>query len=297
MGGLRKYMKVTWLLMWIATLAIAGIPFFSGFFSKDEILASVFARSQDSALAEASLLGIPGSTLLTLVFVLALFAAVLTAVYMTRMMLYTFHGPNRTGEQERGFLTEAPWIMTGPLVVLGLLSALGGWLNVPALMEWLPGPEGLLHHWLEPVVGDASLRLVNGVEPHLDAGTERMLVLAAVAVALAGIVIALAFLRPRKLVSKVQAGPERGFAAVLANKYYVDEIYDRIFVRPTVGISRVLLWKVFDVGIIDGLVNFSATLSRGFGYIGARMQSGQVGTYAWVLILGALAILSAVVLL
>ncbi len=97
MGGLRKYMPVTFILMWIATLAIAGIPPFAGFFSKDEILGSVFARAHGSTLADASLLGIPGTALLYAIYVLGLVTALLTAIYMTRMMLYTFHGPNRSG--------------------------------------------------------------------------------------------------------------------------------------------------------------------------------------------------------
>ncbi|HEY4658545.1 MAG TPA: NADH-quinone oxidoreductase subunit L, partial [Gemmatimonadaceae bacterium] len=100
MGGLRRFLPITWILMWIATLAIAGIPVFSGFFSKDEILSAVFARAHGSPLADASWLGIPGGTVLYVIYVLGLAAALLTAIYMTRMMLYTFHGPNRTGDAE-----------------------------------------------------------------------------------------------------------------------------------------------------------------------------------------------------
>jgi NADH-quinone oxidoreductase subunit L len=296
MGGLRHHMKVTWILMWIATLAIAGIPFLSGFFSKDEILAAVWARSGDSLLADATLFGISGSTLLIMIFVVGLTSALLTAVYMTRMMLYTFHGPNRTGTAERSHLREAPWIMTGPLAVLGVLALLGGFLNVPHILEFLPGPDGALHHWLEPVVGEASLRLVDGVEPVVERRSEILLIMMAVAVALAGIIMAFVLLKPSRLVPKVQAPAERGFARILANKYYVDEAYDRIIVGPTVGLSRVLLWKVVDIGIIDGLVNLSAIISRGFGAMGSRLQSGQAGTYAWVLIIGVLAVLCAVTL-
>src|SRR5206468_2254067 len=133
MGGLKTYLPVTFALMWIATLAISGIPPFAGFFSKDEILSGVFARAHESTLASASLLGIPGSAILYLAYALGLAAAFLTATYMTRMMLYAFHGPNRTGESERPHLREAPWVMTGPLVVLGVLSVVGGWLNLPDL--------------------------------------------------------------------------------------------------------------------------------------------------------------------
>ena len=108
-AGCRQYMPVTFVLMWIATLAIAGIPPFAGFFSKDEILGAVFARAQHSTLAEAHWLGIPGASVLYVVLRARPRAAFLTAIYMTRMMLYTFHGPNRTGEEEREHLHEAPW--------------------------------------------------------------------------------------------------------------------------------------------------------------------------------------------
>ena len=101
-------MPWTYRLMRIATLAIAGIPTLSGFFSKDEILASVFARTSHSTLAEASWRGIPGSALLMLVYAMGLAAAARTAIYMTRMMLYTFHGPNRSGAAEQKHLSEAP---------------------------------------------------------------------------------------------------------------------------------------------------------------------------------------------
>jgi NADH-quinone oxidoreductase subunit L len=181
MGGLRRSMPATWILMWIATLAIAGVPLFAGFFSKDEILGATFARAHESTLAEARWLGIPGWLVLYAAYALGLAAALLTAVYMTRMMLYTFHGPNRTGDREREYLHEAPVIMTAPLVVLGILSVAGGWLNVPAFLP--VGPGGLLEHWLEPVVGDSQLRVTHGVAPHLSHSVEYTLVGAAVALA------------------------------------------------------------------------------------------------------------------
>src|SRR5258708_4579071 len=135
MGGLRAYLPWTFVLMWIATLAIAGVPPFAGFFSKDEILGAAFARGA-------------AQPIWYLYWAMGLAAALLTAFYMTRMMLYTFHGPNRTGETERTHLHEAPRSMTGPLVVLGVLSAVGGFLNVPAFM----GGSARLEHWLAPAL-------------------------------------------------------------------------------------------------------------------------------------------------
>jgi NADH-quinone oxidoreductase subunit L len=291
MGGLKKYMPVTFVLMWIATLAISGIPLFSGFFSKDGILTAALERSEGSTLADASLLGIPGHAVLVGVYAMGLAAALLTAIYMTRLMLYTFHGPNRTGEQERAALHEAPWIMTGPLVVLGILAAIGGWLNIPALLHFL-GPAELLEHWLEPVTG-AAMAMV-GAPAEVAVSTEWLLIGVAVAIAVTGMAIAFARLKPALLVPKRMARPETGFGLVLENKYYVDEIYDRVIVTPVVDGSRVILWKVVDQGIIDGLfVNGAALVSRALGWIGSRLETGQLGEYAWALALGALAVIAA----
>jgi NADH-quinone oxidoreductase subunit L len=293
MGGLKAFLPWTWLMMWIATLAISGIPPFSGFFSKDEILGSVFLRARESTLADAHWLGIPGTAVLYAVYALGLAAALLTAIYMTRMMLYTFHGPNRTGEEERKHLVEAPWTMTGPLVILGVLSAIGGWLNLPHFAAFA-GTEEALGRWLEPVVGENQLRVTLGRTPEAAGNTEGFLIGAAVAIAIVGILIAFVRLKPARLVPKSLSPEEHGFEKVLLDKYYVDEAYDRVVVEPTVGISRGVLWKGIDQGLIDGvLVNGSAKLARGIGGIGSWLQSGQVGTYAWVLVVGVLAVLGA----
>jgi NADH-quinone oxidoreductase subunit L len=307
MGGLKKFMPTTWVLMWAATLAIAGVPPFSGFFSKDEILGSLFLRAGHSTLADARWLGIPGSAIMYLAYVLGLAAAFMTAVYMTRMMLYTFHGPNRTGEKEREHLREAPWIMTGPLVVLGVLSVFGGWFNLPALLPL--GPVGALEHWLEPVVGAGALRVTGGAPVEASHGTEYALIGVAVVIAIAGILLAFARLKPASLVPAAQAPAEHGFEKVLADKYYVDEIYDAGVVEPVVGISRGLLWRGVDNGLIDrltrllfqskdddaavGAVPMGGWASRAVGYLGSQLQSGRVGTYAWVLVVGVLFVLGA----
>ena len=293
MGGLGAHMPWTRALMWIATLAIAGIPFFSGFFSKDEILTSVFVRAHGSTLSEASWLGIPGSALLYLIYGLGLVAALLTAIYMTRMMLYTFHGPNRTGERERDHLREAPWVMTGPLVILGVLSLLGGWLNLPAIFSFL-GPVGSLEHWLSPVVGESALRITHGAAPHASHSTEVALIGGAVAVGAIGILIAWMRLKPARLVRKSESPESEGFERVLEHKYFVDEGYDRVVIQPTVSFSRKFLWRGVDSGLIDGMfVNGSAHIARGFGWVGSQIQTGQVGTYAWVLVVGVLMVLGA----
>ncbi|MFL5482415.1 MAG: NADH-quinone oxidoreductase subunit L [Gemmatimonadaceae bacterium] len=298
MGGLRRYLPVTFILMWIATLAISGIPPFAGFFSKDEILGSVFARAQGSTLASASWLGIPGNYVLYAIYAIGLAAAFLTAVYMTRMMLYTFHGPTRTGQREEERLREAPWVMTGPLVVLGILTIAGGWLNLPEVVtDMIPlGPSGNLERWLEPVVGAPTEHIINGA-PNPPATTEQFLIGAAVIIAVAGILIAWWRLKPARLVKASEAVPETGFERVVAHKYYVDEGIDRAIVMPTYATSRNFLWRIIDNGLIDGFfVNGSAALARGFGWVGSRLQSGNVGIYAWVLVVGVLAMLGALTL-
>jgi NADH-quinone oxidoreductase subunit L len=292
MGGMKKYMPVTTVMMWIATLAISGIPPFAGFFSKDEILGGVFARAQHSTIAEAHLFGISGSAWLYLAYLLGVTAAFMTATYMTRMMIYTFHGPNRTGEKERQHLHEAPWTMTGPLVVLGALTVVGGWLNIPEFAKFL-GPVGALDHWLDPVVKESTERVLAG-PGEMTSSLEYSLVGVAVLIAIAGIALAWTRLKPEHLVPKREAVPEDGIEKVLLDKYYVDEIYDAAIVQPLVSTSRGLLWRGIDVGVIDGLfVNGSAYLARFVGWIGSSFQSGQLSTYAWVLAVGVVAVLAA----
>lgn len=262
-------------LMWIATLAIAGIPGFSGFFSKDGILAATWVRGGDH----------PAFYLLWFVGAVT---ALLTAFYMTRMMLYAFHGPNRTGEEERKHLSETPWVMTGPLVVLGVGSVLAGVINLPHI---LPG-SGWLEHWLEPVT-ELSVRYLP--EHHLSSGTEWMLIVVATTIAIGGIALALILLKPQSLLPAAQAPEEKGLGLVLLKKWYVDEIYDGVIVRPMIWISRRVLWRFFDTGVIDGaLVNGSAWTARVFGFAGSALQTGRLGWYLLVFVVGTLALLRVV---
>ena len=272
MGGLARYMPWTAALMWIATLAIAGLPPLAGFFSKDEILTAAHARGHVQAI--------------WLVFWgFGLVTALLTAFYMTRLMLYTFHGPNRTGEAERPHLHEAPWIMTGPLAVLGLLTLLGGLLNVPELYRG----SAWLHHWLEPVTAPGAALIP---DVHLSRSSEWLLVGIAVLTAVVGVVGAWRLLKPAELVPAKQAPEERGFARILRNKWYVDEIYDALFVRPLMWLSREILWKRVDQQAIDGAaVNGAARGARALGWANRWLQTGQVGTYVAVFVVGVLLLL------
>jgi NADH-quinone oxidoreductase subunit L len=276
MGGLGRYMPWTFGLMLVATLAIAGIPPFSGFFSKDEILAAAFARGAD----------VPAFYVF---YGLGVLAALLTAFYMARLMAMTFLGENRTGEKERGHLHEAPWIMTGPLVVLGVLSLAGGVLNLPHLV----GGHTALERWLEPVM-EPALRLHQLVMP--EGSTEYLLVGAAVAIGVLGLFLGFRATLARPIPTARQAPAETGFALVLNRKYFVDELYDAVVVRPVVWLSRVVLWKGVDQGVVDGVgVNGAAWTSRLVGGGLRLLQTGQVGIYVVLFLVGAIWILSAVI--
>ena len=298
MGGLKAYMPYTWITMWLATVAIAGIWPFAGFFSKDEIIWMTGAM----AGAEQA----PYATLYTVYWILALAAAMLTAFYMTRLMVMTFHGENRTGSREAEHLHEAPRTMWIPLVVLALLSVFGGWINVSTdLRESVLGGFGLLpmgewlHHWLEPVteaahlIQETNLGEVAEVAP-LFGGGEWVWGLISF-VAASGVVLAtLRFLGGRKVTVVVDDPEPTGFARILYNKWYVDEFYHRWVVDPVVTTSRVL-WRVVDTKIIDGTVNMAGNAARALGWVVSLFQTGQVNTYAFVLTLGVLVILSMVV--
>jgi NADH-quinone oxidoreductase subunit L len=298
MGGLRRFMPATFALMWVATLAIAGVPPFAGFFSKDQILGAVFERAHESRIAEVSLLGVGGSAWLYLVYGVGLLTALLTAVYMTRMMLYTFHGANRTGDGERPHLREAPAVMTAPLAVLGVLTVAGGWLNFPAAVHHvLPlGPVASLDRWLAPattgVVAAAGVPPLAAAAPAA-ASTEAALIGAAVAVAALGIGLAVALLKPAALAPKDEYRVrESGVERTLRHAYYVDEALDRGVARPLGTFSRVVLWRGVDVGVIDGaLVRGSGLGARGLAWLGSRGQTGRVGSYAWVVAVGAILVI------
>jgi NADH-quinone oxidoreductase subunit L len=276
MGGLQRYMPWTFGLMLVATLAIAGIPPFSGFFSKDEILAAAFARGADAPV-------------FYLFYGMGVLAALLTAFYMARLMAMTFLGENRTGEKERGHLHEAPWIMTGPLVVLGVLSLAGGVLNLPHLV----GGHTTLERWLEPVM-EPALRLHQLVMP--EGSTEYLLVGAAVAIGVLGLFLGFRATLARPIPTARQAPADTGFALVLNRKYFVDELYDAVVVRPVVWLSRVVLWKGVDQGLVDGVgVNGAAWTSRLVGGGLRLLQTGQVGVYVVLFLVGAIWVLSAVI--
>ena len=274
MGGLRRYLPWTAALMWIGGLANIGVPPLAGFFSKDDILARTFARGHEAGIYYVF-------------WALGAVGALLTAFYMTRLLVYTFHGPNRTGEREQGHLHDAPWVMTGPLVVLAVGAVVAGVVNLPAV---LPGHEWLVH-WLEPVTSLGGEYLV---EAHLGAGTEWTLLALATVIAAVGMIGAWQLLNPAALKPAREAPAETGIQRVLLRKYYVDELYDTLFVRPLAWVSDRVLWKVVDAFIIDGVaVNGVARVARLVGWVGSRLQTGQVGMYVVFFVLGTIVLLRA----
>ena len=293
MGGLRHAMRGTWIFMWIATLAIAGIWPFAGFFSKDEIIWYVGTSA-------------PFGFLYTVLWAMAVLTALLTAFYMTRMMILTFHGPQRMGEKESKHLHEAPAVMLLPLALLAVLSIVGGWINVPGSVRasffggfgTLP-MSSWLHDWLAPVTAAAdAIRLEQmgayAYQSPLGGGHVTWGFIAT-GLALAVVIGASRFFLSRPVaVAEADVQPT-GIGKLLYNKWYVDELYDRVVVQPVVALSR-FLWRSIDRGLIDGTVNAVGSVSRGLGWFGSLMQTGQLNTYAFILALGALALLGALVL-
>jgi NADH-quinone oxidoreductase subunit L len=298
MGGLRAHMPITWATMWIATFAIAGIWPFAGFFSKDEIIwqAGAFGGAENA----------PFPLLYTFIWIVALAAALLTAFYMTRMMVMTFHGTNRTGAEEAKHLHEAPLVMWGPLAALAVLATFGGWINVPeTIRESFLGLKGALpmsewlHHWLEPItaqaqqVQEANLGALSHTAPF--GGGELAWALISTGLAIAIVVIAVRVVGSQKVVPAAEDAAPTGFAKILYNKFYVDEFYDRVVVQPIIRASR-FCWKVIDSLIIDGVVNGVGLFAKGVGFVVSMFQTGSVNTYAFILTVGILVILGVTVL-
>jgi NADH-quinone oxidoreductase subunit L len=266
MGGLRSALPRTHATMLIATLAIAGVFPLSGFFSKDEILWYAWKS---------------GGPLLWAVGVIGAF---LTAFYMFRLYFLTFRGSPRLTEEAKRHLHESPNSMTLPLVVLAVLSAVGGLIQVPLIER---GQR--LDHFLEPVFADVS-RVVGGAAAHAghpagEAGLEIALMVISLVVALSGIYVAHRFYLADPAAPKRLAERAKGLYALLFHKYWVDEIYDAKIVQPIVR-GSVRLWQRFDAAVIDGAVNgIAREIDRAAGLL-RLAQTGYVQVYAMILTLG-----------
>ncbi|MES2305858.1 MAG: NADH-quinone oxidoreductase subunit L [Gemmatimonadota bacterium] len=277
MGGLRKAMPWTFALMAIATLAIAGVPPLSGFWSKDEILTMAFAKGQTNPVY-------------LICWVLGLAAALMTAYYMARLVAMTFLGKFRGGDATETGLHEAPWVMTGPLVILGLLSVVGGALNLPELV----GGSEAMHRWLEPVTAPADALLPIVAMPH--GSTELLLIGGAVAIGLLGLFLGITRTLRAPIATPELATPDVGLARLLYDKYRIDELYQKLIVGPVVWIARKVLWQGMDQFLVDRLaVGGTARVAEGLGWLGSRLQNGQVALYVTMFAIGAVLILRSLV--
>ncbi len=243
MGGLAKKIPYTHATFLVAALAIIGTPLFSGFFSKDEILWRAFISPVGSGI---------------LLYGVALITAGLTAFYIWRLMFMTFYGESRVDHHAAHHLHESPPVMTIPLMVLAVLSLAGGWIGWPTVL----GGSNHLEHWLEPVLGPGAKILeehaAHGEHAH---STEYMLMALSVIVAFSGLSLAYYFFIKNRAAGDSIAQKFSGVQKLLENKYYVDEVYNAVFVRGMVMNGGEALSK-FDARVIDGGVNGVAWFTR-----------------------------------
>ncbi len=279
MGGLRKQIPITYWTMFIGTLAIAGIPGFAGFFSKDEILDAAGSGPHKNLI----------------LWLLGLIGAGLTSFYMFRLVFLTFFGQERF-DHHKVHVHESPKTMTVPLILLAILSVVGGWFAAPHLAGGTDHFEAFLHPvfaaYAPQTAGleqGASFAGSAGQSGEIHANPTMELIHAVtgppVIVAVAGLLLAwwLYIQRPElpKRIAESMQTPYR----ILYNKYYVDEIYNALLVAPLLFISKYILWHVIDEGLIDGMVNGSAVLARVSGGKLRELQSGNARSYAsWVLV-------------
>jgi len=262
MGGLKDKMKITYITFLIGAIAISGIPPFAGFFSKDEILYKTFINA-----------GI-------IPYLLVLITAGFTAFYMFRMVGLTFYGKPRYDSHIHPH--EAPSTMTIPLIILAVLSIVGGFIGLPQILGF-----NVLEHWFEPVFRNAEL-VIQGYHPETEHSgmTEIVLIFVSIIVASVAIYISL-----KKYSKQVTFTKEKGFGKLLENKYYVDEIYDKTIVNPIFQTSSVFLWKIFDVKIIDGFVNGIAGFASRLSLDWRKIQSGIIHDYATLAVTGIIIII------
>ena len=247
MGGLRKKLPITHATFLVGALAIAGAPLLSGFWSKDEILHSAWGSSK-------------------IIYIIGLATAFLTAFYMFRLIFVTFYGKSRVEPEVASHVHESPAVMWLPLVILAVPAALIG------LLLGMGGHDSWFHHFTEDVF------------PKADKAPGSVLLFMAISsiVGIAGI----AFAWTRYKNRAPAAEPINALQKLVANKFYVDEIYNTFIVQPIKNASHFLLWKLFDVGIIDGIVNGVAALIRVIGGLFRRLQTGVVQAYILSMVIG-----------
>jgi len=256
MGGLSKHMRITYITFFIGCIAIAGIPPFAGFFSKDEILAGAFAKNP-------------------VLYVFGFAGALLTAFYMFRLLAMAFMGKFRGAEEQQHHLHESPSAITFPLVILAILSMVGGFVGIP---EYLIPNSHKLAKFLDPIFAKSNAILAKNEIPHqtewLLTGVSTILIL---------IISIWAWKKYKNY--QIETSEETGFGKVLQNKWYVDELYDAIIVKPLKSLS-VFFNNVIERSGIDAIVN---GVGRGVNYSSRQirlLQNGQVGYYILMMVIG-----------
>lgn len=276
MGGLRKKMPITWATFGISCLAISGLPFFSGFFSKDEILWWAFASTRGNKV----------------IWVIVVVAAFMTAFYMFRCLYMTFYGEQKTNPKAKDHVHESPWVITLPLVVLAGLATVGGLIGIPHAID-IAHVGNKLNAFLAPVFHHSQE--LYKIEAHGSASTEIILMVFSVAIALAGIGFAtVMYMKDPSLPGKFTAKFPT-LHRVVFNKWYVDEIYDTLFVNSTKKLG-IFCWKGFDVKVVDGIVNGIAKLVGALSSVLRYTQSGLFTNYALTMVLGTVVMLAIFIL-
>ncbi len=304
MGGLRKYLPWTFWCMTVATFTIAGFPPLAAFFSKDEILWRTWAS---------------GNHVLWLIGVIA---AGMTAFYMFRLWFLTFFGEYRgpnpeagghghdadaqhsghtgaihdaqdahaaDGAHGHGAPHESPWVMVVPLIILAILSFVGGWVGVPQAM----GGSNHFEHFLDPVFqSTAEVMPAENLSGHEDASTELLFSVISVAAAAVGFLGAWFLYYKRTDLPAKMAASAGGLYRLILDKYRIDELYGAVFIQPIVALSTNVFWKGIDRGLIDGAVDGGAAGANETSDVMRRMQSGNIRSYAGWVVVGAAAVIA-----
>ncbi len=255
MGGLSGKIKITFMTMLMGTIAISGLPPFSGFFSKDEILAHTYEHSP-------------------LLWMFGMIASMLTAFYMFRLLFLTFFGKFRGTHEQEHHLHESPSSMTFPLIVLAILSVVGGLLGLPEFWH--------MPNWMS---NNLETIIVRKNPSTLNHETEWMLMGIAVLAAAATIYVAYIIYRQKKTIPLKEGDKMPGLQTVIYNKYYVDEFYDAVIRKP-LDVLSVAFHKFFDIQIIDGLVNGVGSTVKTLGSGIRLLQQGNIGFYIISMVIG-----------
>lgn len=264
MGGLKKYLPITFMTFLIGTLAISGLPPFAGFFSKDEILANAFAQNK-------------------IIWAAAFAASLLTAFYMFRLFFLTFSGSTRASQEVVHHMHESPSTMTAPLIILAVLSAVGGFLGIPAVF----GGSHALNNFLTPVFASSRALLP---AHHVSHAAEIILMVVVVALTLILIFIAWTLYVRRKTIPAPEEAKLGAFHRLVYNKYYVDEAYDNVIVKPLSFLSRALD-AVIERLIIDNLVNSTGKAVTWGGKTFRLLQAGNTGFYIFAMVISVIVLL------